>query len=141
MDCSPPGSSVHEILWARILEWVAIPFSRGSSQPRDQTRVFIFPHCRQIHYHMSHQGGPTPSKINHCDTQYQNIKYKNIVCCKPCCLTTQQPFCFYSLLTEHLVLFWRTRPIPIPNFRVNPDLCNSIMVNAWTVLSSGVGQI
>ena len=31
MDCSPPGSSVHGILWARRLEWVAIPFSRGSS--------------------------------------------------------------------------------------------------------------
>ena len=39
MDCSPPGSSVHEILQARILEWVAMPFSRGSSQPRDQTQV------------------------------------------------------------------------------------------------------
>ena len=39
MDCSPPGSSVHEILQARILEWVAISFSRGSSQPRDWTRV------------------------------------------------------------------------------------------------------
>ena len=31
MDCSPPDSSVHRILQARILEWVAIPFSRGSS--------------------------------------------------------------------------------------------------------------
>ena len=39
MDCSPPGSSVHGILQARILEWVAIPFSRGSCRPRDQTRV------------------------------------------------------------------------------------------------------
>ena len=39
MHCSPPGSSVHGILQARILEWVAIPFSRGSSRPRDQTRV------------------------------------------------------------------------------------------------------
>ena len=39
MDYSPPGSSVHESLQARILEWAAIPFSRGSSQPRDQTRV------------------------------------------------------------------------------------------------------
>ena len=38
MDCSPPGSSVHGISQARILEWVAIPFSGGSSQPRDQTR-------------------------------------------------------------------------------------------------------
>ena len=39
MDCSPPGSSVHGILQARILEWVAISFSRGSSQPTDGTRV------------------------------------------------------------------------------------------------------
>ena len=39
MDCSLPGSSVHRILQARILEWVAILFSRGSSQPRDQTQV------------------------------------------------------------------------------------------------------
>ena len=39
MDCSPPGSSVHGIFQARVLEWVAIPFSRGSSQPRDQTHV------------------------------------------------------------------------------------------------------
>ena len=40
MDCSPPGSSVHGILQARILVWVAIPFSRGSSQPRDRTCIF-----------------------------------------------------------------------------------------------------
>ena len=39
MDCSSPGSSVHGILQARILEWVVIPFSRGSSQPRDQDQV------------------------------------------------------------------------------------------------------
>ena len=37
--CSPQGSSVHGILQARILEWVAISFSRGSSQPRDWTQV------------------------------------------------------------------------------------------------------
>ena len=36
MDCSLPGSSVHGILQARILEWVAISYSRGSSRPRDQ---------------------------------------------------------------------------------------------------------
>ena len=38
-DYTPPGSSVHEILQARILEWVAMLSSRGSSQPRDQTHV------------------------------------------------------------------------------------------------------
>ena len=40
MDCSPPGSSVHGILQARILEWVATSFSRGSSRPRDEP-VFL----------------------------------------------------------------------------------------------------
>ena len=40
VDCSQSGSSVHGILQARILEWVAISFSRGSSRPRDQTQVF-----------------------------------------------------------------------------------------------------
>ena len=39
VDCSLPDSSVHGISQARILEWVAISFSRGSSWPRDQTRV------------------------------------------------------------------------------------------------------
>ena len=39
MVCSPPGSSVHGILQARILQWVAISFSRGSSWPRDWTQV------------------------------------------------------------------------------------------------------
>ena len=39
MDCSPPGSSVHGISQARILEWLASSFSRGSSWPRDRTHV------------------------------------------------------------------------------------------------------
>ena len=41
MDCSLPGSSIHKIFQARILEWVTISFSRGSSQPRDQTWVSL----------------------------------------------------------------------------------------------------
>ena len=41
MDCSPPGSSVQQILQTRTLEWVATPSSRGSSQPRDQTQVSL----------------------------------------------------------------------------------------------------
>ena len=39
MDCSPPGSSVHGIFQARILEWVDISISRGSSRHRDQTHI------------------------------------------------------------------------------------------------------
>ena len=41
VDCSPPGSSVHGILQARILEWVAISFSRGYSRPREWTKVSL----------------------------------------------------------------------------------------------------
>ena len=44
MDYSPPGFSVHGILQARILEWVAMPSSKGSSQPRDQTYVSCLQH-------------------------------------------------------------------------------------------------
>ena len=39
LDCSPPGSSVHEISQARTLQWVAISFSSGSSQPRDRDQI------------------------------------------------------------------------------------------------------
>ena len=53
------GSSVHGILQARILKWVAISFFRRSSQPRDRTQVSYtagsFLHCRQILYQLSHQ--------------------------------------------------------------------------------------
>ena len=62
MDCSYPGSS--GILQGRILEWVAIPFFKGSSQPRDQTRVsnLSLLHCKQILYHLRYQGSPLVSR-------------------------------------------------------------------------------
>ena len=52
MNCSPPGFSVHGVFQARILEWVAISSSRGSSKPRDQTCIsFISCVGRWILYH------------------------------------------------------------------------------------------
>ena len=52
VDCSPPGSSVHEILQARILERVSRPFSRGSSWPRDWTCISLcLWHCKRVLYH------------------------------------------------------------------------------------------
>ena len=57
MDCSLPGSSLHGIFQAIVLEWIAISFSRGSSRPRDRTRVsrivdrrFIIWATREGHY-------------------------------------------------------------------------------------------
>ena len=50
VDCSLPGTSVHEILQARILEWVAISSSKGSSQPRDWTRISWVSWCLEVNY-------------------------------------------------------------------------------------------
>ena len=52
---NPMDYTVHGILQARIPEWVALPFSRGFSQPGDRTEVS---HCGQILYQLSHQGSP-----------------------------------------------------------------------------------
>ena len=57
MDCSQPGSSVHGIFQARILEWVAISFSRESSQPRDQIHIsYVACIGMWILYHKHHLG-------------------------------------------------------------------------------------
>ena len=53
MDCSLPGCSVHGILQARILEWIAMPSSRRSSQPRKRTHICYVPWIgRQVLYHV-----------------------------------------------------------------------------------------
>ena len=61
VDYSPPGSSVHGILQARILEWVTISFSRESSQPRIEPVSLAL---RQILYCLSHQGSATNKRNN-----------------------------------------------------------------------------
>ena len=59
MDCRPPGSSVHGILQARIMEWVTMPFSKRSSQPRDRSCVsYVSCMGRQVLYHYHHLGRP-----------------------------------------------------------------------------------
>ena len=56
MDSSPPGLPVHEILQTRVLEWVVILSSRGSSQPMDQTHISLVSYIgRRILYQLSHQ--------------------------------------------------------------------------------------
>ena len=57
VDCSPPGSTVHGIAQARILEWVATPSSRGSSQPSCQTHVsYVSCACKRV-FGLSHHLG------------------------------------------------------------------------------------
>ena len=62
IDCSLPGSSVHEILQARILGWVAMPFSRGSSWLRDQTHVACI--CRWVLYHWTSLVAQTVKRLS-----------------------------------------------------------------------------
>ena len=64
MNCSPPGSSVHGILQARILEWVATPSSRGSFPPRDRIRVYVSCICRRVFYHQRHLGSTILKQLN-----------------------------------------------------------------------------
>ena len=72
IDCSLPDSSVHGILQARILEWVDIPFSKGSTWPRNQTWGFL--HCMQSLYCLSQKPCPyvlclvAQSCLTLCDT-------------------------------------------------------------------------
>ena len=68
-DCSPPGSSVHGILQARIMEWVPIPFSRIFLTQGSNPSLL---HCRQILHSLSHHGSPGELReaqliIAHCD--------------------------------------------------------------------------
>ena len=69
MDRKPLGSSIHGSLQARILEWAAILFSKGSSRPRDRTQVYCI--AGRL-YHLSHQGIPINEKF----LLNFNIKFK-----------------------------------------------------------------
>ena len=64
IDWSSPGSSVHETFQGRILEWVAISSSRGSSRPRNRTLVScVFCIDRQIPYHWHHWQAPVCMRV------------------------------------------------------------------------------
>ena len=62
MDCSLPGSSVHGIFQTRILEWIAIPFSRGIFLTQELNLGLL--HCRQILYHLNHEGSLKIWQVN-----------------------------------------------------------------------------
>ena len=94
MDCSLPSSSVHGILQASILEWVAIPFSRESSQLRDGTQVSCV--AGRL-YHLSHQGIPSRGK------QASKLYMLKNVCHTP--KDKQNPFFHSSLFIWGLFIF------------------------------------
>ena len=77
VDYSPPGSSVHGILQARILRWVAVSYSRGSSQPRGQTHIsciscigkWVLYRCATWEAPLKLESGLTISDLSGCNWQ------------------------------------------------------------------------
>ena len=118
MDCSSPGSSVHGIFQARILEWVAIPFPRilliqGSN--------LGLAHCRQSLYCLSHQG----STCAH--TVYTNI-YVYIMAFSTTALNWKQPRCFLIgiWLNELWYVYTMEYSSKVDVSQLCPTLCNPI---------------
>ena len=62
VDCSPPGSSIHGILQAKLLEWVAIPFTKGIFLTQGSNPSLS--HFRQIVYPLSHKGNPRHYQVS-----------------------------------------------------------------------------
>ena len=86
MDCSLPGSSIHGILQARILEWVAMPSSRESSWPRDWTHVsYVSCIGRWVLYHWRHLGSPPHGMKWSCSVVSDSLQ--------PCGLYPTRLFC------------------------------------------------
>ena len=96
MDCSPPGSPVHGILQARILEWVAILFSRGSFWPSKQTQVSCITHLLSLWDLVS-------STSAHPTTQAGNRQspFTLLSPCLPCPINHQIPPTSNSLSSWH----------------------------------------
>ena len=127
VECSPPGSSVHGILQARILKWVAIPFARGSSWPRDQAQGLL--HCRQMLYHLSHRGSPSFSicvytmaltdaeviQITGNVSAYLGIYVHFQIVCYPC----------HSLLSL---------PFPLTSEKTHQEVSNSLLTSGLTLI-------
>ena len=132
MDCSPPGSSVHEILQARILEWVAISYSKGSSQPR---RLHLL-HWQADSLPLSH----LEASNSHSNTQQRNehstsvglVKASYLPCRDFSCVV-QRGKCEYL---AHLKRYFRLSLFPdpspegfqLPFLVLSPWLANNLLV-------------
>ena len=113
MNHSLLGSSVHGILQSRILEWVAMSFSRGSSRPRDQTLIsFVSCIGRWVLYHLRHLGSPVRSGVCCC-----SVAQSCLTLCHPmdCSLpgfpvlqhlpTLKLMFIEFVISSNHLILY------------------------------------
>ena len=102
MDCSPPGSSVHGILQARILEWVTMLSTRGSSWPRDWTHFSYVSYIgRRVLYHWCHLGslliplaickGDYESRHSSKENSSKQVEFSLVSTFPPFCFTLELP--------------------------------------------------
>ena len=122
------GSSIHGIFQARMLEQVAISYSRGSSRPRDRTCVSCVS-CtgRQILYHPSHQGSPIYVFVY--VRMYVCVLYVCVLCAQSC-PTVYDPWVQANSVTHQALLsmefskqeYWSRLPFPTPGDLPNPSI-------------------
>ena len=118
MDCSPPGSSVHGIPQARILEWVAMPSSQGSSQSRHRTHVF-YVSCigRLVLYHRCHLRSPYPIDVRVCACMLRWFSHVLLFA------TLWTAFCQAPLsMGFSRQEYWSGLPCPLPGDLPNPGI-------------------
>ena len=101
MDCSLPGNSVHGILQARILEWVAMPFSKGSSRPRDRTH-FSCVSCisRWVLLPLSHLGSPGHLSVYEIQHSRSSFLNRLCACLYRCHVVRKWPITFCSVQSQ-----------------------------------------
>ena len=132
MDCSLPGSSVHGTLQARILEQVAISYSRGSSQPRDRTPVFCIA-GRFFTVWATREGS-----ITNCGERIAGVTHSVGITGEPCGIrnTWRRSFCIPRFIPKKLEFGCNKRNHPGTSLVVHwSRLClpmQGVGVNLWS---------
>ena len=145
MECSPAGSSVHRIFQTRILEWVTVLFSRGSSWPRDRTwvsciasRFFTIWATREAKVNSLNLYFVQKTPISFSLTQWPTGSYMN--CCHPCISCHPTFFLVPTILVPRdMVLFPQAKRSPVSKSlaKFHPRVCAVIAVSPWNVPLQG----
>ena len=124
MDCSLPGSSVHGILQARVLEWVAILFSRGSCRLKDWSW-----HCWQVLY-CEHQGGiPYPTALNTTELNAVILTHLNTVTVTWAWITNGTPYWPLVNTSNHQTT--------LQHYLTNPVISKPSSLDCWKLQRPG----
>ena len=123
MDCSPQGSPVHGILQAIILEWVAVPFSKGSSWPRDGTGISCI--SRQILYHWATWEAPGPIVL------YAKSFQSSPILCDP--VDHSLPGSSVHGTLQARILEWVATPTKNFHFSLSLSLCIIFIWNVFQI--------